>query len=240
MVPTYNFTASSIEDFLFQTLADDGVFDIIGSPQNKALSALLNSSSELDPNDFYDQIEILQRYSLNTLYFSTDGENWKVNDLWTSASNPCGTKSENNGTEDAWYGVLCNSDLEVIEKLSLESNNLRGALPSEIRGLSGLIRLQISDNRLSGPLSDTIGELTDLSVFDIGTNFFTGTIPQTIGNLSSLMILDTSQNFISGSLGAEIGQLTDLISLNVESNFFGGKISSELFGLTSLGKCYNN
>ena len=242
LVPTYSMNDSSIEDFLIQTLSDDGAIDSIGSPQYKAISALLNSSSELNTNDPNDQIEILQRYALNTLYFSTNGENWKVNDLWTSASNPCGTKNNetNNDTTkgDAWYGVLCDSNLEVIEKLSLESNDLRGELPSEIRGLSNLVSLDISDNQVSGLLSDAIGELKDLSVLDIGSNFFAGTIPQTIGNITSLVNLDTSFNFLSGTLGTELGQLTRLLSLSVDSNYLGGSIPSELFGITNLSKCY--
>ena len=81
------------------------------------LSPILNSnSSELDPNDPDDQIDILQRYALNTLYFSTNGINWNSNELWTSENNPCGT-TNNNGVENAWFGILCDSEQKVVEKV---------------------------------------------------------------------------------------------------------------------------
>lgn len=232
--PTINFTASSIDDFLNQTVSNNGEIYDVGSPQNDALIALLDSSSTLDPNNSNDRIEILQRYALNTLYFSTDGENWVFNDLWTSASNPCGIKSENNDIEGAWFGILCDSDLKVVEKVSLDNNGLRGGLPSDIRGLSSLKRLEISNNQLSGSLAETIGELTDMSVLDIGTNFFTGSIPQSIGNMKSLLLLDVSSNFLSGTLAVDIGQLTTLLSLSAESNFLMGSLTSELFSITPL------
>ena len=234
--PTYNFTAASIDDFLYQTLSDSGVIYDIGSPQNDALSVTLNSSTPLDPNDPNDQIQILQRYALSTLYFSTDGTNWESKDFWTSASNPCGIKNENNETEDAWFGIICDSEQKVVEKISLNSNALRGAIPSEIRGLSSLKRLEISNNQLSGSIHDAIGELKDLSVLNVGINFFTGSIPSSIGNLKSLMLLDISANFLSGTLMTEIAQLTTLLSLSASSNFLEGRLITELFTITPLSK----
>jgi hypothetical protein len=240
-----NSTITSIDGFLGQTISDTGEIDILGSPQNNALLAILNSTPELDPTNPEDQIEILQRYALNTLYFSTNGDSWKDNNMWTSASHPCG--SGNNGKNDtktnntqsqsaAWFGVLCNPTLEVIEKLSLEGNDLRGALPSEIQGLTGLQVLELNGNQLSGFIPGAIGNLTKLTVFEAGTNFFTGTVPTTIGSLSSMMLLDISSNFLTGTLFTEFGQLSKLIGLSIKSNFLGGSIPIELLSLSSIGK----
>ena len=235
--PTYNFTASSIEDFLVRTLSEDGAVNVAGSPQNKALSALQNSSSELDPNDSNDQIEILQRYALNTFYFSTDGENWESNNFWTSSNHPCGIEDENKDIQDMWYGIECDDkEHKIVKKISLDSNGLRGRLPSDIRALSDLNRLEISNNQLSGPITESLGELIKLSVLDVGTNFFTGTIPQSIRNITSLLLLDVSWNYLSGSVATDIAQLTKLLSVSAESNFFEGPLASELFAITSLSK----
>lgn len=237
--PTFDFSGYLIDEFL-ALLSTDGSLDIAGSPQNDALMAIINSTLELDPTFSEDRLEILQRYALNTLYFSTNGDSWNNNYLWTSASHPCGSTGNANNTDtvtesqDAWYGVLCDSNKEVVEKLSLESNDLRGILPSEIQGLSGLQSLEISGNKLSGSIPDAMGKLTKLFTFEAGTNFFTGTIPQNIGSLSSLTILDISSNFLSGSLGAEFGRLSLLRGLSVASNFLGGTVPTELFSLSSL------
>jgi hypothetical protein len=229
--------ASSIEDLLFQTLSTDGAINIVGSPQNSALSAIKDSSPGLDPNNPNDQVEILQRFALNTLYYSTDGANWGSSDSWTSVNHPCGSKGAT--IEDIagpWFGVLCDANLQYVQKITLDNNGLRGGLPSDIRGLSKLNRLEISNNQLSGSLTDAIGDLNDLSVLDIGTNFFTGTIPPAIANSRSLLMLDVSSNFLSGNLPAEITQLTSLLSLSAKSNFFGGTLATELFAITPLSK----
>jgi len=226
----------TLDTFLLQALSGDGTINVEGTPQNKALSALQTSSSSFDPNDPGDQFEILQRYALNTLFFSTDGDNWESNNFWTSANNPCGTKNESDEIEGAWFGVECDSELRVVEKVTLDDNALRGTIPSEIRGLSRLNRLEISNNQLSGPLSESIGELTNLSVLDIGTNFFTGTVPLAIKNITSLLLLDISSNFLSGTIAGEISQLTKLLSLSAQSNFFAGTLPSELFGIAPLSK----
>lgn len=234
--PGNSSNVSSIEAFLLQALSDDERIFVEGSPQNKALNNLLNITSNLDPNDSNDQTEILQRYALHTLYFSTNGDDWKVNTGWTSESNPCGIKNENDDVEDAWFGVLCDDDFKIVEKLALKNNTLRGRLPSDIRGLSGLVRLEISDNQISGSLFESIGDLNGLSVLDIGTNFFTGTIPSSVGNLTSLLLLELSSNFFSGTLPTEISQLKSLITFHVDSNFLGSSLPSELFDATKLGK----
>lgn len=232
--PNNDFTASSIEDFLSQTMSDS--IYILDSPQNKALVALQSSSPSLDPNDSTDRIEILQRYALNTLYFFTEGGNWASNDFWTSASHPCGTKNENNDIQDVWFGIDCDPELAIVQRISLESNDLKWGLPPDIRALSGLVRLDVSNNQLSGALTESIGALTDLSVLDIGTNFFTGIIPQSIGNLKSLRLLDISNNFLSGSVVGDIAKLTTLVGLAVEFNYFKGTLASELFAITPLGE----
>jgi hypothetical protein len=238
-----NSTIISIDEFLGQTISDTGEIDILGSPQNNALMAILNSTPELDPSNPEDQIEILQRYALNTLYFSTNGDSWKDNNMWTSASHPCGsgnygndTKINNTSQSAAWFGVLCDPAEEVIERLSLEGNDLRGGLPSEIQGLNGLQVLELNGNQLSGFIPGAIGNLTKLTVFEVGTNFFSGTVPTTIGSLSSMILLDISSNFLTGTLFTELGQLSKLIGLSIKSNFLGGSIPTELLSLSSMGK----
>lgn len=240
-----NYTGLTIDEYLSRTLSDYDSLETAGSPQNSALAIILNTSSELDPSFTEDRLEILQRYALNTLYFSTNGKFWKNNSGWTSASHPCGSEEGNNTaidvnnvtmSDNSWFGISCNSDRYVVEKLSLDSNNLRGMLTSEIQGLVGLHELELPNNKLSGYIPRTIGNITGLSAIDVKTNFFTGTIPSTVGMLTALTHIEMSQNFLSGSMESQLGRLSLLRRLSVASNFFAGSLPSTLFSLSSLSK----
>ena len=124
------------DEFLSETLTDDGSLQVPGTPQYQAIATLGATNPDLDPADSSDQIEITLRYALNTLYFSTEGANWKDNSLWTTANHPCGSE-----TTETWFGVKCDDSLESVESISMEGNNLLGQLPSEIRGLTSLREL---------------------------------------------------------------------------------------------------
>jgi hypothetical protein len=115
-------------------LSDDGSITVPGSPQNLAYEALRTTNPELDPNDPTDQIEITQRYAMNSFYFSTDGENWINKESWTTGLHPCGGDDSNT----SWHGIACDDDRQNIELVALPNNDLLGQMPSEIVGLSNL------------------------------------------------------------------------------------------------------
>ncbi len=122
----------TLEELLFQALTDDGSLTTPGTPQNLAFTTLSTSNPELNPNNAADQVQIIQRYSLNTLYFSTTGEEWANNQLWTTSNPLCGED-----VETSWHGVVCDEGgQQLVERLSLAGNDLVGQLPSELRGLS--------------------------------------------------------------------------------------------------------
>lgn len=123
----------TIEEYLTQTITDDGTLQKAGTPQYLALKQLLQTNPDLDPKDVADQIEITQRYALNTFYYATGGSDWKVSTLWTTADPPC------NGVSN-WVGITCDTDTDAntVTGLVLQDNLIRGTIPSEIRGLNGL------------------------------------------------------------------------------------------------------
>jgi hypothetical protein len=135
-------SGDSLEEFLSQTLTDDGSLTEIGTPQNQAFVLLSTLNPELDPSDPTDQIEITERYALNTLYFATDPTNWKNSDLWATAGPPCGGTST-----ERWHGLICDSS--GLVHILLPDNDLFGQLPSEIRGLIKLKTLDFLENMLS-------------------------------------------------------------------------------------------
>ena len=135
MSPTVaqNETRTTIEEYLTETITDDGSLQKAGTPQNSALTQLLQTNPDLDPTVVADQREITQRYALNTFYYATEGPNWKVSTLWTTADPPC------NGVSN-WVGITCDTDTDenTVTGFVLRENLMRGTIPSEIRGLSGL------------------------------------------------------------------------------------------------------
>lgn len=96
--------------------------------RNQAFTSLTETFPNLTPMN-NNQIEIIQIYTLNTMYFTLNGTEWKQRTSWTGPNEPC--------TNPVWYGVTCNAD-GIITKLDLSSNDLFGTIPPDIQGLSNL------------------------------------------------------------------------------------------------------
>jgi hypothetical protein len=76
-------------------------------PANKALLWLATVNSQ-------DDIDLLQRYVLAFLYFSTEGPEWSAQENWIQDVNVC-----------TWYGVEC-SDEKLVDFVNLNRNELSG------------------------------------------------------------------------------------------------------------------
>jgi hypothetical protein len=97
--------------------------------RNQAYTSLTETFPDLTPMN-NNQLEIIQIYSLNTMYYTLNGTEWKQRTSWTTGPNePC--------TNPVWYGVTCSTD-GVITKLDLSNNDLLGTIPPDISGLSNL------------------------------------------------------------------------------------------------------
>jgi hypothetical protein len=108
-------------------ITESATITTAGTPQNRALETLIQTNPELDP--VADQFQILQKYSLNTLYYSTSGETWADGTGWTEASSFC-----------EWVGVSCDVTSSIVA-IDLSANDLIGTLPSEVRALAALGKL---------------------------------------------------------------------------------------------------
>lgn len=192
------------------------------------------------------QVPQIERDALMALYNGTGGAAWNNNTNWLGAA----------GTECTWHGVGCGDghvtslglfsnnlvgalpselgDLGALVTVWLYSNHLNGAIPPEIGNLSGLRNLKLASNQLTGDIPLEIGNLSSLEVFMAGSNQLSGTLPSTIGNLTSLQTLSLGGNQISGSLPSEIGYLSNLQLLYINSNQLTGSIPSTIGNLTNL------
>ena len=247
----------TVEEFLTRTLTDDGSIQISGTPQNLAFTSLTTNFPSLDPNNGQnDQTQITQIYAFNTIYFSTDGPNWRNRDGWAGSSDPC--------FQPTWHGVMCNSPLEgsvaTAVELNLAANDLMGPLPSELRGLTSLrkfstncssppfriskffslyflVALDLQDNNLFGDFPSQINALQQLTSLDYSSNFFNGTVPTEIGQMTALLSFNAFLNFQRGSIPPQYGLLTSLQALRLDENLMTGTIPSEIGAMTSLRKC---
>lgn len=145
------------------------------SPQARALKWL-----KADPNfGTYSTDRKLQRFCLATVFFATNGDDWKRKDRWLSyESNECDWFS------DAASGLVCsNSGRYTI--LSVNQNiNITGTLPEEMWLLSTLVSLTFVKHDLQGSIPTKIGKMSlleNLALYELSVS---GSLPRQIGNVS--------------------------------------------------------
>ena len=92
-----------------------------------------------------------------------------------------------------WYGV--SSPEGRVVSLSLEDNNLVGAIPNSLWNLTELTSLYLSSNMLSGAIPSGLEKLTKLQDLYLGSNTFSGELPvlwaQHLSVLADFRFLDS-------------------------------------------------
>ena len=101
--------------------------------------------------------------------------------------------------------------------LSLNENQLRRELPSELGNLANLRSLALHENQLSGELPPELGNLANLAFLSIGNNQLSGELPTELGNLNNLTYIYHPGNQLSGCIP---GVLRD--RLHMELSYLGG------------------
>jgi len=183
----------------------------------------------------YAQCHIDDWTALNTLYESTDGDNWENNFGWQELTN----NPPPNCNLEILFGVGLDAQGRV-DSLHLYSNQLSGSLPGELSNLTNLYWLRLASNQLSGNLPAELGNLTKLRYLYLHVNQLSGSLPAELGNLTNLEGLWLYNNQFSGSLPAELGNLTKLTGLSLSVNQFSGSLPVELGNLTNLERLYLN
>ena len=166
--------------------------------------------------------------ALESLYNSTDGEQWKwKNEIlfgsrWSfpqaSAHDPC---SDDGRT---WQGITCSSrpgicqlqECHIVE-ISLVEYGLNGTLPNVFSQLTGLTSLQINSNK----------------------NLF-GSLPISVGSLVRLQYLDIAENRLSSSLPSSLGSLAQLKDFVIDDNVFTAPFLSHLINSIGSQSCNCN
>ncbi|KAK3118961.1 hypothetical protein QOZ80_9BG0711430 [Eleusine coracana subsp. coracana] len=99
--------------------------------------------------------------------------------------------------------MLPQCSLNKLQLLSLESNQLTGALPKVMEQLTNLVVLDLSGNNITGPVPAFIRSMAGLVLLDLSSNKMEGPIPKFIGQFTSLRTLDLSNNHLNGSVPEE-------------------------------------
>ncbi|KAJ0971265.1 hypothetical protein J5N97_019224 [Dioscorea zingiberensis] len=118
------------------------------------------------------------------------------------------------------------SRLSSLRVLSLRSNRLSGALPTDFSSLASLRHLYLQENLLSGEFPQWIPKMVRLTRLDLSGNGFSGEIPFAVNNLTRLTGLFLQRNNFSGALPSIA--IPTLNAFNVSDNHLNGSIPESL------------
>ena len=96
------------------------------------------------------------REVLEALYHATGGPDWINRTNWLS-----------DAPLSEWFGVVTDGSGRVT-RLTLPGNQLSGAIPPELAGLTQLQELDLNGNQLSGVIPKNLQQLSELTSLDIG------------------------------------------------------------------------
>jgi hypothetical protein len=217
-------------------------------PANMMMSMMVDNETQSSSSSSMST-EILERYTMALLYFSTDGPNWVSSYDFLSNESTCDWGEPIRCSEEKTaveIGLGKSSLLQMallvapfsckhspthqnvftplflsFSILRVEENNLNGSLPSELYALSSLQALSMWGNSLQGTLSTHLGRLTRLTSLQLGENLLTGSFPESFSNLRKLEWLYMDYNALTGIVPI----LPSLEVMGIASNFLTGTIS---------------
>jgi hypothetical protein len=226
---------------------------------NEAFDWLINTDgATLCPTD----TNIIQRYVLAVLYYSTNGNAWtncsapsNLNDesSITQANDECNITTTNatvlfpndiRGTdawltpsnECLWGGVSCYGPgtefLPWTRQNNDDDNNDDDDKATKEYTISAI---EFENNNLDGTLPDEIGfGLSNIRFLALERERLVGTIPSSYGNLINLLLLDFDFNTLSGVLPNTLWKLKSLRQLDLNNNDFSGTLSEDIGLLKDL------
>jgi hypothetical protein len=128
-----------------------------------------------DPWDLDSNTELtVQRYVYGLFFLELDGIDWTDWTDWMSELDVCD-----------WLGSSC-SRTNLVTKMELTANNLRGTLPPEMSELTLLTSLRYGENGFTGKVPESLSELSNLFEIDMAGNSLSGSFsPLLFSNSSS-------------------------------------------------------
>jgi Leucine-rich repeat (LRR) protein len=171
-----------------------------------------------------NSVELSDSLALVELFNQTGGETWTNSLNWL------------NTPVEMWFGITVENNR--VTEIKLNSNNLSGKLPQELKDLSELKTLQLHSNNLSDTLPTWLSQLAKLEYLHLAYNDFTGSIPPQLAQLPNIQYLYLYANKLTGNIPPQLGQLNSLINLYLHDNKLTGSIPPQLGNLQNLVRLY--
>ncbi|GKY95740.1 hypothetical protein MPSEU_000534800 [Mayamaea pseudoterrestris] len=115
----------------------------------------------------------------------------------------------------SFTGVKCDND-GYVQSLSLRNKGLSGTL--SIGNFTRLRSLRLESNFIRGQIpTESMASLQDLRVLNLGQNNLSGTLPD-FSSLASLMRLMLFENLLTGSVPTTLCSVTDMTHLYLSGN----------------------
>ncbi|KAF3782722.1 putative inactive receptor kinase [Nymphaea thermarum] len=148
--------------------------------------------------------------------------------------------NQSNPVCSTWVGVTCSPDGSHVRNLRLPGVGLVGSIPpSTLGNLTGLRTLSLRSNGLAGALPSDLVSLHSLRYLFLQRNNFSGDIPRTLAH--KLVVIDLSSNSLTGSIPPSLNNLTRLTTLNLQDNALTGPVPDlNIPSLRRLNLSYNN
>ena len=147
------------------------------------------------------------------------------------------------GTVPNELAILSNT----LEWIYMPWNQLQGTIPTSLSELTLLERLQLTSNELVGTIPSELGLMNtngnnNLVVLGLGRNDLTGTLPQEISSLGGLTTIGLERTQLTGTIPFRIlgRSLTNLNHLYLDHNRFTGEIPTFVRGNGNANGNSNN
>jgi len=193
-------------------------------------------SSAVDKNENFDNESQhnIERGVLDALYEAFGGDTWYDSDGCIGDDIDIVGKDHCN-----WCGVNCDDETNLITKLFLQEENLKGSIPTDIGILKSLKLLSFYDNfALTGNIPTEIGNLERLEDVEMSWTKLSGTIPDEIISCKELRVLELGYTQLTGSITSDIEDLKHLRHLSLTNTTIIGTIPSEVGKLQELAELY--
>ena len=190
------------EEILPRLPSDANVLD--GQASDPSVDAVVRAASWLCHDDpLKDRDQLLRRFTMAAIYYSSGGESWKNQTNWLSEKPLCTRQGHPTGgvSPDGWWGISCcggyyesisqscsdKNDWQRIVEISLSENNLSGIITKAYVLLPELASLDLSNNQLTGAIPGAaLGSMANLTYLYLQHNQLTGEVPGEIGNASKI------------------------------------------------------
>ena len=186
----------------------DVASELIGIAANDSEDPIKRAASwVVHEDEYYAEHEIVERFALMSVWYTTGGIDWIVRAEWAGSGSICG-----------WFGVSCCHSYFP----ELDPHSCIGKMGYEV------VEVDLHDNNLIGPIPAAISLLQACHSLALGRNELTGELdPLVFSSMPELDQLYVQHNRLSGGIDGSIRDNGQLDTLMTHGNNFTGPWPTE-------------